>query len=98
MGLREAWLKIILHFGIKSQLKKVSEEIYEFQEAVNDATGYPVTKETKDHIAEEIADVAVLLNQFIEYFNLDGYKIDEIIKEKTNRTIERIESGYYDKK
>lgn len=52
----------------------------------------------KEHIAEEIADVAVLINQFIEYFNLDGHLIDDMIFDKTDRTLARIESGYYDKK
>ena len=80
------------------KLKKLSEEVYELQEAINDAKGYPIASEHKAHIAEEIADVAVMLNQYIEYFNLDGYLIDDIIYDKTDRTIARIESGYYDKK
>lgn len=97
MSYREKWIKIINHFGIKNQMKKLSEETYEVQEAINEAKGYPIPSDVKEHITEEIADVAVLLNQFIEFFNLDGNKIDQKIYEKTDRTIERIESGYYDR-
>lgn len=98
MTYREKWLQIITHFGVRAQTKKLSEEAYELEEALNDAKGYPVLPEMKEHIAEEIADVAVLINQFIEYFNLDGHLIDDMIFDKTDRTLARIESGYYDKK
>lgn len=43
-----------------------------------------------DHISEELADVMVMLNQFAIYYNLDLKKINEIMRYKVNRQIERI--------
>ena len=96
-NLREKLIQIISHFGLKNQTKKLAEETYELQEAIFEAKGYPVDPICKEHIAEEIADVCVLLNQIIEYFALDGCHIDELIDKKVDRTIDRIKEGYYDR-
>ena len=56
-----------------------------------------MTLSIKRHIAEEIADCLVLINQFIEYYKIDNNDVAKIMQEKTNRTLDRIESGYYEK-
>ena len=76
--------KIINHYGVNAQLKKLTEEVYEFEEAV-------LEKHNKEHITEEIADVFVILSQFIVKFNLDEDKIMEIMEQKVNRQIKRME-------
>lgn len=60
-------LKIINHFGWKSQLKKLNEEIYEFYEAIMD---FENGIGTLDHVEEELADVFVILNGFKALFKL----------------------------
>ena len=81
-------LKIINYYGVRHQLKKFAEEVYELQEAIlesetfyNDSTG---------HIAEEIADVMVMLGQFQNYYDIDDNTVRRIMIEKVDRQIERI--------
>lgn len=95
-------LEIIKHFGIKNQQKKLTEEIHELNEAI---TTYEVLDDyigsyadEKHHIAEELADCYVLLNQIKTYYDISSSQIGDIMDEKTERTLERIKEGYYDKK
>lgn len=81
-------LNIYLHFGLRKQLKKLSEECYELIEAMLD--------EDREHIKEEVADVQVLLNQFKEYHEIYDDEIVDIMEHKIDRTIERVKSGYYE--
>jgi NTP pyrophosphatase (non-canonical NTP hydrolase) len=81
-------MKIYLHFGLRKQLKKLSEECYELIEAMLD--------EDREHIKEEIADVQVLLNQFKEYHEIYDDEIVEMMEYKIDRTLDRIEEGYYE--
>ncbi len=81
-------LEIIKHYGLKNQLKKLSEEVYELQEAILLDEG---GMESYQHICEERADVEVLLRQLDEYFEI---KFDDVAKwmtKKINRTLERID-------
>lgn len=45
----------------------------------------------KIHIKEEIADVLVVLKQFKEYYDLNLDDIKEIINNKVNRQLKRME-------
>lgn len=46
----------------------------------------------KEHIKEEIADVMVMLKQFQYYYGISNEQIEDIMKFKINRQLERIES------
>jgi len=86
--MKDKLLKIINTYGAIPQLKYFQSEVFELNEAILD---YEKTKEkTKDHIAEEIADVLVMLNQFVEYYEIDKEQIRKIMKYKINRQLERI--------
>ena len=93
--MKEELLKIIKHYGINNQQRKLEEEVFELQEAItayeNDYEGLNMGNDTNP-IAEEIADVAVLLNQFIDYYDLDSEKIQEIANYKIRRQLERIKN------
>lgn len=67
------------------QQRKLEEEVYELQEAI-------IKGDDKEHIAEELADVCVLLMQITNYFKLDVPSIDKIMEMKIDRQIERIEN------
>ena len=81
------YLKIISFYGLRNQLKKLSEEVYEFQEAVLMDDG---SEESLKHICEERADIEVLLKQFDTYFDLGIVDVSEWIVKKVIRTNERI--------
>ena len=87
-------LKIIEHFGINNQQRKLQEEVFELQEAI---TIYQQGGNLKfDDIEEEIADVMILLKQFQYYYKINREDIRKITKNKIKRTLDRIESGYYE--
>ena len=104
--MKEDLLKIIEHFGVNNQQRKLQEEIFELQEAITThelkkSVEYeiPLTEiiGTKEHIIEEIADICVILRQFMEYYDITQDEISERMINKINRTLERIESWYYEK-
>ena len=100
-------LKIIEHFKVNNQQRKLQEEVFELQEAIFDIqpSGWEMDyhyydeleKEYKNHIAEEIADCMVILEQFKLHYGISNEEITKIFWEKVNRTLERIESGHYEK-
>lgn len=81
-------LKIINHYGIRNQLKKLSEEVYEFQESILMDDG---SEECLEHIIEECADIEVILDQFKKYYEIEYSKIAQQEVFKIMRTLERIE-------
>lgn len=82
-------LKIINFYGEKNQLKKLSEELYEFQESVIEHKFFNVL-ESKCHVIEELSDLFVLLMQFKEYYHIDGKEIMKIMREKIDRQLNRM--------
>ena len=104
--MKEDLLKIIEHFGINNQQRKLEEEIFELEEAITinqlkEIVEYeiPLTEivGTREHIAEEIADVMLLLEQFKVYYGITSEEITNLFWNKVARTLQRIESGYYEK-
>ena len=95
--------RIFKHYGEQSQLLKTQEELQELDEAIqklidlNNAdsrTSFYNSEQDflKDHIAEELADVRIMLDQ-IE-FGLHIEKICSIWREfKLNRQLKRMEDG-----
>ena len=82
--------KIIKHYGVTPQLKYFQSEVYELTEAV---LWYEITPEIiKDtqFIAEELADVMVMLKQFQLYYCIKDEEIEEIMKFKIDRQLKRI--------
>ena len=90
-------LKIIKHYGALPQLKYFQSEVFELTEAILDYNyietyeGSPANQRLKKHIAEEIADVQVMLDQFQHYYGITDEEIWETMKFKINRQLERIE-------
>ena len=99
--MREKILKIINNYGVKPQLKYFQSEVYELTEAIFD---YEAQKEAcenvgcselhiakcKEHIAEEIADCYVMIEQFRLHYNIPTDVIQTIMRMKINRQMERI--------
>ena len=80
---------IINHYGLTNQLKKLSEEVYELQEAILLDEG---DNKSLHHILEERADVEVLLRQLDLYFDINYNDFTGIMVKKINRQLERIDN------
>ena len=90
--------KIIQHYGVNAQQRKLVEEVFELQEAI---TQYETITnsglfrssdecEAKEHIAEEIADCYVMIEQFRLYYGISSEelkKLMEIQQEKLNEVV-----------
>lgn len=94
-------LKIIKHYGVNAQQRQFAEEVFELQEAITqhelkESVSYeiPLTEltDTREHIAEEIADVMIMLNQFKAYYNIPNETILVFMRGKVNRQLERIKN------
>ena len=83
-------LKIINNYGVISQLKYMQTEMFEFVEAVINYNNLSNEK-NKEHIEEEYADLMVMLEQFHAYYDLDDMHISEIMHQKIDRQLDRIE-------
>lgn len=96
--MNEKLQKIINHYGIDKQLKYFQSEVFELNEAIiereihwNYDTEIQNIKSYDRHIAEEIADVMVMLKQIQLYYDISTEDIEEIMTFKVNRQLERIE-------
>ena len=90
--------KVIGKFGLENQIKKFNEESYELQEVLIKANTLSLISDLKEDITSEIADVLFLLIQFIEYFDIKDLDIIDKLVYKSERTLDRMEEGYYDEK
>lgn len=95
--MKEDLLKIINHYGIENQLKYIHSEYFELDEAIVDfwheeCSYYEeVENYHKKHIAEEIADIMVMLKQFQYLYEIEDKQIEEIMKYKIDRQLGRID-------
>lgn len=84
-------LRIINNYGAMNQLKYMQTEMFEFVEAVINYNNLSNEK-NKEHIEEEYADLMVMLEQFHAYYNLDDMHISEVMHQKIDRQLKRIEN------
>ena len=91
MGLKmkDKLLEIIEHYGVMSQLKYFQSEVFELNEAIikHESSGGEY-----QHIVEEIADVMVMLGEFVSYYDIDNDEINNIMYQKIDRQLERIKN------
>lgn len=83
---------IALHYGFQSQSQVFIEEMSELTKALckyNRATDIVDKKQLWSDIEEELADVLVLAEQFLEVW-ADRKNVDAIAKAKIERQINRI--------
>ena len=81
------------------QLKYFQTEVFELNEAIINAENNRLIGIVRkpcetciNHIAEEIADVIVMLAQFKEYYGITDEQIEDIMKFKIDRQLERIKN------
>lgn len=79
--------KIIAHYGYTHQKEKAIEELGELQQALaRDLQG----NGDRANIAEEIADVLIMLSQLELIYGL-APEVNLAVRDKLGRTVERIE-------
>lgn len=97
---KEKLLKIINTYGVLPQLKYFQSEVFELNEAIisyenflkiyhnySEPDIFYANQDLKMHIAEEIADVMVMLEQFKLYYGISSEDITKIFWEKVDRQI-----------
>ena len=94
----EKLLKIIDNYGVMPQLKYFQSEVFELNEAIfqyeeqkrvcEQCCSRLHCDKEREHIAEEIADVEVMLLQFKEYYHI-GQPGGEPILEASSYFLER---------
>lgn len=94
MEQNEKLRKITNHFGIETELTKLSEEVGEL---LNECYKRHFVDPEYGEIEDELADVFVILGQIGLYFRADMDKVEEIMKTKIDRTVQRIDEGWYDR-
>ena len=94
--------EVIDYFGEEHQLyKQTPEELHELHGALFDLS---VSQNSYDkrvnrqHVIEEMADCVVMFLQVAKILDFDVRDVKRIMDSKIERTIKRIESGYYAEK
>ena len=75
----------------KIELKQFNEESYELIEAI---LNHEWLKEKRlediNHVVEEIADVLVMVSQFVEYYQIEEEMLDWYMNYKVKRQLDRM--------
>lgn len=86
---REVFVKALETFGPDAQITMVMEEMAELQKEL---CKYRRGSDNYDHIAEEIADVSIMLDQMILLFQCGG-RVQVERMQKVRRLAERLEKS-----
>jgi NTP pyrophosphatase (non-canonical NTP hydrolase) len=94
------------HYGYESQSRQCIEELAELIQAINkfDRAGKKLAEtgnaqalhemlESVNHVAEEIADVAIMVAQLQELLGIDDERVMGIVDMKLDREIMRIQEA-----
>lgn len=81
--------EIAEHYGARAQSMQTCEECAELIQAVSKLTR-GVTEMRILALAEEIADVRIMMSQLMQLFGIPEAKISHQIEEKLKRQLERI--------
>ena len=82
--MKDKLLTIFYTYGKSHQVSKLLEEVGEFIETV--------INEDKENMVQEMADCMVMLKQFQYYYGIEDKEIEEVMKYKIDRQLERIEN------
>lgn len=103
--MKEDLLEIINYYGVLPQLKYFQSEVFELNEAIiryeekkKQNLDCKICKKVeiydlnfyKNHIKDEIGDNLVMLKEFQNYYKITDEEIEEVMKYKTHRQLDRI--------
>lgn len=97
--MNEKILEIVNYYGIMPQLKYFQSEVFELNESIIkkeieykfEETTIKRDENNLKHIAEEIADCYVMIEQFRLYYGISSEELKKIMQYKIDRQIKRIE-------
>lgn len=85
-------------YGIEKQSLVAMEELSEMQKAISKLVRNPEEKTKplefkglRNNLIEEMADVLICMDQLIEYYQIQGIEIQDIIQAKQERQAKRLE-------
>ena len=79
-----------IHEMLKETLEiNTMEELAELIQAISKVKRYGLTKELKENLEEEVADVILMTSLIMNKYNLSSENIDKIMVHKTNRLRKR---------
>lgn len=85
-------------YGIEKQSLVAMEELAELQKAISKLVRNPEEKTKplefkglRNNLIEEMADVLICMDQLIEYYQIQGIEIQELIQAKQERQAKRLE-------
>jgi NTP pyrophosphatase (non-canonical NTP hydrolase) len=92
--MKDKLMQIINHYGVSNQLRKFTEEYFELVEAIIKAEESNLEDYISiiDHITEEIADCYVLIEQFRLKYSIPIEEIQNVMRYKISRQLERIKN------
>lgn len=90
----EDYKKVFNYFGYENQRRKLTEEVQELNDEI---LLYEKGIGDINKVIEEIGDLFNVLNGFLVEYDIENDEIKKSMYEKLNRTIDRINSGYYKK-
>lgn len=90
--MKEELLKIVTHYGLEKQKRKLVEEVYELLDALAELNYNSMNfsnnlQKMLERVTEEIADVQVLLEQIKLYWSIEPEDIQRVMEYKINRTL-----------
>ena len=80
------YVNAFIHYGEKRQMLKALEELAECQQAL---CKFLSGEDTADHVAEEIADARIMLEQMCLFLGV-GKEADEYLRKKIERLNNRL--------
>lgn len=96
--MKDKLLKIINYYGVDNQQRKLEEEVFELQQAINtyelQKNKIPLSEliAIKEHLEEEVGDVLNVLEQFVYKYELDRQRIVISRITKIDRTLGDVEN------
>lgn len=90
---KKKYEKVFDYFGYENQRRKLTEEVQEFNDEI---LLYEKGIGDINSVIIELSDILNVLNGFINEYEITNEEIQNIINEKLDRTIKRIDNGYYE--
>lgn len=91
----DAIAMIATHYGKKAQSMQACEECAELIQAVSKAVRAPIRAHI-NNLAEEIADVRIMMSQLMQLYGIPEPEVSECIDEKLKRQLERIREASHE--